>query len=367
MNTRSITFTIACAALCCASAAWAGKTRNVILVIADGVRCQEVFTGTDPTLLNGDAGGSWTSADELKRKYWDEDPDVRRRKLFPFLWETVATKGQIYGNQNKGSVARVTNTMFFSYPGYNEMASGAADPRVNSNDYGPNPNVTVFEWLNTRPGFAGNVAIFGTWATFADIFNGARSHLPIRSGATLVDSNDRSARGVLLSELYRTTTRLEGTDPYDSFLHVVVHDHLRTHHPRVMFIGYGDTDTWQHMGRYDAFLETAHSFDAYLADLWQQIQSTASYKDKTTLIVSTDHGRGGGLTQWRDHGVDQKGSDGIWIAVIGPDTPPLGERHASPEVNQAQIAATLAALVGEDFQTLNPRAAPPLREVLGAP
>ena len=95
----------------------------------------------------------------------------------------------------------------------------------------------------------------------------------------------------------------------------------------MLFIGYGDTDTWQHMGRYDAFLETAHSFDGYLADLWRQVQSTAHYKDKTTLIVSTDHGRGSGPIQWRDHGVDQKGSDAIWIAVIGPDTQPLGERH----------------------------------------
>src|SRR5215510_5256462 len=97
--------------------AWAGKTRNVILVITDGVRWQEVFTGADPTLLNGDAGGSWTSAEELKARYWDDNPDVRRRKLFPFLWETVAKQGQIYGNQNKGSVARVTNGMMFSYPG----------------------------------------------------------------------------------------------------------------------------------------------------------------------------------------------------------------------------------------------------------
>jgi len=359
--------TIACVALCFASAAWAGDTRNVILVIADGVRWQEVFTGADATLLNGEAGGSWTSAAELKAKYWDEDPVVRRGKLFPFLWATVATQGQIYGNQHKGSVARVTNTMFFSYPGYNEMASGAADPRLDSNEYGPNPNVTVFEWLNTRPGFAGKVEVFGTWATFADIFNGARSRLSIRSGATLIDANDRSAHGVLLNELYQTTTRLEGTDPFDSFLHVVIRDHLRAHRPRVLFIGYGDTDTWQHMGRYDAFLQTAHSFDEYLADLWRQVQSTAHYKDKTTLIVSTDHGRGSGPVQWRDHGVDQKGSDGIWIAVIGPDTPPLGERQASPDVSQAQIAATLAALVGEDFQSFNPKAAPPLRDVLVAP
>jgi hypothetical protein len=255
--------------------------------------------------------------------------------------------------------------MSFSYPGYNEMATGAADPRVNSNEFGPNPNVTVFEWLNTRPAFAGKVEIFGTWATFADIFNGARSKLPIRSGATLVDANDRSPGGVLLTELYRTTTRLEGADPFDSFLHVVVRDHLRAHRPRVMFIGYGDTDTWQHMGRYDSFLETAHSFDAYVAELWKQLQSTPGYKDQTTLIISTDHGRGGGLKEWRDHGVEQKGSDAIWIAVIGPDTPPLGERQTSATVSQSQIASTIAALVGEDFQSSNPKAAPPLRDVLG--
>src|SRR5262249_16619560 len=277
---------------------------NVILVIADGVRWQEVFTGADPTLL-GEAGGSWAPADELKKKYWNDDPRVRRAMLFPFLWGTIATQGQLFGNQNAGSTARVTNPMWSPYPGYNEMAGGAADPRIDSNEFGPNPNVTVFEWLNKRPGLAGKVEIFGTWATFADIFNGARSGLPIRSGASLVDASDRSSRGQLLSELYRTTTRLEGSDPFDSFLHVALREPRRKDRPGVLFVGYGDTDTWQHVGRYDAFLETAHSFDAFLADLWQQVQSIRKYKDQTTLIVSTDHGRGSGPVEWKDHGVDQ--------------------------------------------------------------
>ncbi|HZF17502.1 MAG TPA: alkaline phosphatase family protein [Steroidobacteraceae bacterium] len=357
-------FFLAAVGLSVASAAWAGKTQNVILVIADGVRWQEVFTGVDPTLLT-DAGGSWTPVDELKRKYWSDDPAVRRKLLFPFLWGTVATQGQLFGNQQAGSVAQVANTMWFSYPGYNEMSTGVADPRVDSNEFGPNPNVTVFEWLNTRPGFTGKVEIFGTWATFADIFNGKRSGLPIRAGETLVDASDKSPRGELLTELYQTTTRLEGSDPFDSFLHVAVRDHLRTHKPRVMFIGYGDTDTWQHMSRYDNFLETAHSFDAYMADLWRQIQSTPGYKDKTTLIISTDHGRGSGPVEWKDHGVEQKGSENIWIAVIGPDTPPLGERRNVPAVTQSQIAATIAALVGEDFRSFNRAAAPSLVEALG--
>ena len=139
----------------------------------------------------------------------------------------------------------------------------------------------------------------------------------------------------MLNELYRTTTRFEGSDPFDSFLHVVVREHLRAHKPRVMFIGYGDTDTWQHMGRYDAFLETAHSFDGFMADLWRQIQSSPQYKDRTTLIISTDHGRGSGPEEWKDHGTGQKGSNNIWIAVIGPDTAPLGERkRCRPSLNR---------------------------------
>jgi hypothetical protein len=358
---------ILCTALCFVSSAWAGKTHNVILVIADGVRWQEMFTGADPSLLNQKEGGSWEKAEVLRAKYGAADPEVRRKQLFPFLWNTVAVRGQIYGNRNKGSVARVTNTMWFSYPGYNEMSTGVADPRIDSNEYGPNPNVSVFEWLNKRPGFEGKVGIFATWATFADIFNVGRSKLPVRAGATLVDDRDRSPRGALLSELYHTTTRIEGDDPFDSFLHVVVRDYLRENHPRIVFIGYGDTDNFQHMGRYDSFLDTAHSFDSYLAELWQQLQSTPEYKDKTTLIVSTDHGRGSGPREWRDHGAENKGSDAIWLAVIGPDTTPLGERSNVPEVTQAQIAATLAAFVGENLLSVRPAAAAPLREVLGVP
>ena len=71
--------------------------------------------------------------------------------LFPFLWTTVAARGQIFGNQTQGSVAKVTNGLAFSYPGYNEMLTGHPDPRINSNEFGPNPNTSVFEWLNGLP------------------------------------------------------------------------------------------------------------------------------------------------------------------------------------------------------------------------
>jgi hypothetical protein len=247
------------------------------------------------------------------------------------------------------------------------MASGVDDPAITSNAFGPNPNVTVFEWLNSLPEYRGKVEIFGTWGAFHRIFNESRSGLPIRAGSMLVDAHDQTPRGRLMSELYRTTTRLEEDNPVDSVLHVVLREHLRKQHPRVLFVGYGDTDLWQHMGRYDAFLETAHSFDRFVEDLWQQMQSMPQYRNQTTFIITADHGRGSGPVDWKDHGVAQPGSANIWIGVLGPDTAPLGERNHIADVTQSQIAATVAALLGRDFRAFKPAAAPSLLELMKSP
>jgi len=69
----------------------------VVLIVSDGLRWQEIFTGADPTLLNEEHGGIWASEASLKQQFWDDDPKVRRRLLFPFLWDVVAKQGQIFG------------------------------------------------------------------------------------------------------------------------------------------------------------------------------------------------------------------------------------------------------------------------------
>jgi hypothetical protein len=341
------------------------KTRNVVLIVSDGLRWQEIFTGVDPTLLNAKNGGVWDKEADLRAKYWRDDVNERRKALFPFIWSTVAAHGQIFGNQTKGSVARVTNTFWFSYPGYNEMLSGHADPRVNSNDFGPNPNVTVFEWLNGLPDFHGQVAAFASWATFKDIFNVERSHLPVHAGQDLPYKGDVGPREALMNELTRSTTALESLVVYDSFLQIPLMDSFTTAQPRVLFVGYGETDDWGHMGRYDLLLHAAHAFDHYVEQLWNKLQSLPAYRDQTTFILTADHGRGSGPVEWKDHGVKEQGSENIWIAVMGPDTAPLGERSHTGEVHQAQIAATVAALLGRDYRQPVPAAAPPIDEVLG--
>jgi hypothetical protein len=348
------------------SLAFAGETRthNVVVVTADGVRWREVFAGADPALMNEKSGGIWVPAAELESRYGGADPQTRRKKLFPFIWGTLATQGQLFGNQALGSIVHTTNTVQISYPGYSEMLTGVADPQITSNEFGINPNVSVLEWLNTQAEFRGRVEVFAAWSTFHEILAARRSGLPVRAGATLVDAADQSPQGRLLTQLYRDTVRLYGDDPYDSFVHQALRLHLERARPRVLFVGFGDTDLWQHLGRYDAFLESAHAFDSFLADLWEQLQSLPEYKGQTTLIVTTDHGRGDGPVEWKEHGAAQRGSGNIWLGMLGPDVAALGERRNVAPLSQAQIAATVAALLGKDFRAFRPQAAEPVAAAL---
>ena len=342
------------------------KTRNVVLIVCDGVRWQEVFQGPDRALLDKKHGGVSNVA-ELRKDFWRDTPAEARAALLPFFWSVIAQRGQLLGNQTKGSVARVTNGLKFSYPGYNEMLTGRADPRVDSNDPRPNPNVTVFEWLAGLPEFQGRVAAFATWQVFDAIFNRERSGLYVFSGWEPRAPRVDTPRQAVLDDLYRTTTRLWSDNSFDSLMHAAMREYVQRERPRVLFVGYGESDEWAHSGRYDLVLRSIHQFDQFVAELWDLPQAMPEYRDKTTFILTADHGRGGGLKKWRDHGRDVAGAENIWLAVLGPDTPALGERAQTAPVMQSQIAATIAALLGQDFRATVPTAAPPIREVIARP
>jgi hypothetical protein len=344
--------------------ALAGKTQNVVLIVSDGLRWQEVFQGADPLLLDAKNGGNWVEEPELKSRYWRGSPQERRQLLFPFIWGTVAKQGQIFGNRTQGSDAHVTNGVAFSYPGYNEMSVGFPNLDITSNEFGPNPNVSVFEWLNKSPDLAGHVAIYGTWKNYADIFNESRSHLVMQAGWTIPPKTNDASKDALLARMFDTTTRFDEEDVGNSFLQVELLDYVRTGKPKVLFVGYGETDNWAHQGRYDLVLESAHRTDAFAKELWDTMQAMPQYHGTTTFIITADHGRGSGPVEWKEHGVDEKGSENVWIAVIGPDTAPLGERKNIEPVTQAQIAATVAALLGKDYVKDVPKAARPINDVL---
>ncbi len=80
------------------------------------------------------------------------------------------------------------------------------------------------------------------------------------------------------------------------------------------------------------------------------MQSHEYYRDKTTFIITTDHGRGKRSNKsWTKHGKGVKGSDEVWIAMIGPDINAVGEMKTSGQFYQSQIAGTIAYFLGQQF------------------
>ncbi len=340
-----------------------GQTHNVVLVTTDGLRWQEVFRGADASLIN-EEDGKVADPDSLRHQYWRETPETRREVLMPFLWTTIAHRGQIFGNRDKKSLARVTNGKNFSYPGYNELFTGFVDPGIDSNEKRPNPNFSVLEWLNRKPAYHGKVAAVGSWDVFPFILNVGRSGLPVNAGWMPIAGASPTRNERLLNDLMSRSIHDWNDCRNDVFTFRVALDYLRHRRPRVLYMGLGDTDKYGHGGRYDLYLRAAHEADAALKSVWNELQSHQQYRGSTTMIVTTDHGRGDAPKGWKNHGEKVEGSEAIWLAVLGPDTPSLGERSESKDVTLSQVAATLTTLLGEDYNAEIPRAAAPIVEVL---
>ncbi|HLW33752.1 MAG TPA: hypothetical protein VKX40_15940, partial [Aequorivita sp.] len=103
----------------------AQKTENVVLITFDGLRWQELFAGADSLLV--DDSGYVGSPEALTEEFWHSDPLKRREMLMPFFWGTLAKEGQLYGNRKYDNKVDCSNSMWFSYPGYNEILTGFAD------------------------------------------------------------------------------------------------------------------------------------------------------------------------------------------------------------------------------------------------
>lgn len=321
------------------------KTENIVVITLDGMRWQEVFDGIDSSLMNNKEYSR--SPKTLKEKFWEDDVAERRKKLFPFFWNTIALKGQLYGNRNFGNYVDVANPYRFSYPGYNEIFTGYPDTAVNSNDKIWNRNANVLEFINKQKEYQGKVAAFATWDVFPYILNKKRSGIYVNADVDTFHFNTPAFK--LLNDLQLLTTRPVGVRP-DVITYVAAREYLKQYGPRVLYIAFDETDDFAHAGMYDQYLMSAQAQDAMIADLWKTLQSLPQYKDKTTLLITCDHGRGDKIKEeWKHHGEKIPEASGIWIAAIGPDMKSTGEAKQENQLYQRQIASTIAALLGLKF------------------
>ena len=324
---------------------------NIIIITTDGFRWQEIFEGMDSVLANNKLYNEDDST-YIYNKYWDADIKERRKKLMPFLWSVIANKGQLYGNRIYGNKVNTANPFWFSYPGYSEIMTGFVDTAINTNDFPPNPNINVLEYLNSQPGYRGKVSAFGAWNAFDRILNEKRSGFPVASAFDKVGGPSPTEGQALINKLLNDSYKPWGNgECLDVFTHYAAMEELKKKKPRVLYIAYGETDEWAHAGKYRSYLDAAHQVDDWIGQIWETVQKDPYYSNKTTIFITTDHGRGNAVkSQWKDHGSRVVGANEIWMAVMGPHISAKGEIKSLAQYHQQQFAQTIAKILGYQFK-----------------
>ncbi len=336
---------------------------RVLLITLDGARTEEMFGGLDESILRSTLQPNQTLEDQpIYKRFWAPTPEERRRKLLPFFWGTLMSKhGSIAGDARLGSSVRLTNTHWFSYPGYAEILLGEAhDDTIKSNDAIRNPYTTVLEVIREQLNLPRErVATFASWS----VFNAIVEHT---EGATFVNAgmepfSSGSAELQALSVAQSETQPHWGDIRFDYFTLRFALAHMASARPRVLYLAFDETDDWAHDGRYDRLLESYARTDRYLEELWTWLEGQPDYRGRTHVLITTDHGRGHTPADWRDHSSKIVGAESTWIAFASPTMAARGPWKSHAPLATNQVAATVARWMGVDWNAIRPAAGKPIQ------
>jgi len=326
-------------------------SENLFIIITDGFRWQEVFNGADSFLISNDEYTPDTAT--LKSMYWASAVTERRKMLMPFFWNVISKNGQLLGNRELKNKVNVSNIYSVSYPGYNEIFTGTTDITISGNNKKLNKNYNVLEYLNNKKEFKGKIAVFSSWDVFPYILNEKRNGLMINSGyAQMENECDKEVMNMINAVQEKGVEKKTATR-YDLLTYSTAKEYIKNHHPRIVVIGFGETDDFAHQKRYDLYLQQANQVDRMIGELWNFVQTDPVYKNNTSFLVTTDHGRGNNDKHWSGHGFFISGSSQTWLAMMGPGIEALGEKTQDEQFYNKQFASAIASLAGEKFPQKN--------------
>ncbi len=326
-------------------------TKHIVLFTSDGIRWQDLFTGIDPKLMDAKTAGM-ADAGALRKQLWRSTPQERREALMPFFWKTLVPQGVLFGNVDKGSSMQVTNRYRVSYPGYSEILTGRSqDEAIKGNDNIQNPTPSFLQFIKQKEKLRPEqVAVFASWDNFTYSAQSVPGALFVNAGYQRSDLPKNSARTNELNQLQFDARFMPDSARHDAFTFGLAMEYFDRIQPEHMYVSFDETDDWAHERRYDRVLESLQFLDRSLHKLWTNIQRSTKYQNTTTLVITTDHGRGSTLQNFSDHGPKVPGDEQIWAAFIGPDTPTTGEAANTPICYQRDIAPTILDLLGFDYR-----------------
>ena len=206
----------------------------------------------------------------------------------------------------------------------------------------------MLEVVNRDPRYKGKVMMYSSWESIRFAMNNDRGGFPGSAGHEPSYTDSDVARLMQDIDAGIPDGGIGDTERLDCVTYGMAMETLKTEHPKVFYVGFGDTDSYAHRSRYDLYLDAAHWTDLYIRRIVEYCESDPFYKGKTTYLLTCDHGRGTGAA-FRHHGDYIRGASQTWFMAFGKGVPVQGETSDNGIFYTKQFAATIADILGVDF------------------
>lgn len=240
---------------------------------------------------------------------------------FQKFWSKHEKRCTVFGDPAKGQRFDASNRAFKSLPSYQEMMVGGAVPCA-SNGCGRVKAETLIDSL-VRAGLGSRMAIVASWNTIADAVS-PKEHAFVDAGRH--DGDPPAPWG-------------EARRDADTWRRAMTALEKR---PRFLWISLNDADEWAHRGSRDTYVATLSRYDIWFDELVSKLASMKGYGEHTTIVVTTDHGRGDGA-DWTSHNDSLPMAQRVFAFALGPGT---GAPSSVEVSNHHALRPTIEALLG---------------------
>lgn len=307
------------------------RADTVVLLVIDGIRWQEVFQGVDARLARAHGLTEVQSA----------------ARLVPALHELGLYGGVSAGAPGIGAEIRASGPVYRSLPGYMELLSGHSAGYCLSNRCGSVRHPTLMDRISDGAE-AGEAALFASWPHLihAAAMHPERAVISAgRHGGTHLEFVDAAPtrRGLRRQAIVAGPSPSKGDFRADRFTQGLAFDYLLRERPRFLFISLGEADAYGHANNYPAYLNALRRSDRFVARLVDATERLNLEAHRTTLIVTTDHGRD---AKAREHGPGIPESARSWLMACGYAVHRRGSIPMAEPRTLSDIAPSVLRLLG---------------------
>jgi hypothetical protein len=265
------------------------QTRNVFIVNIDGLRSTEGFEAGDLNL--------------------------------PLIWDSLKPLGALYSNFNNTGVT-VTNSA------HSTIVTGARQLMINGTEF----------WAPIRPR---EPTIGECYRKFLGV---PEDRAVFVNGKPLIWRDPISTYpgfgNAWAPQVVYSWPSENDLATWDSTRAVIARSH-----PSFCYVLLGQVDAAGHSGDTNRYIFSIRQADSLTFELWKLLRADPQYRDSTTFIITSDHGRhderhGG----WFSHGCSCHGCRHVLFLAIGPDIET--DTVIDGRADQTDIAPTVADLLG---------------------